>query len=254
MTVALGMVCSDGALIATDSQATSGKITQPVVKARTMRGAATVWCGAGMQYVIEEVEAALASEVESHLLDDGDNEWKRMFHEPNLGAIRSRFADVVRQTMKSCYQAVLPVVSPPGAPVPRRHPFDTDFLFASMAGDTKFLLEISGDGQLNWHTDRGFHAIGTGDQFATVVMEAMKPHLEDGPPDLRLGQLVAYRTIDTTCTVSADLGGPVQMTVADNNGSRVLDQQELQEIEESVQRWKAAEHGLLRSLSDGSGS
>ena len=248
------MVCSDGAVLATDSQATSGEIAQPVVKARTIRGAPTVWCGAGMQYVIEEVEAALASEIESHLVGVGSNQWKRMFREPNLGAIRAGFAGVVRQTMKSCYQTVLPVVSPPGAPVPRRHPFDTDFLFAGMSDDMKFLLEISGDGQLNWHTDRGFHALGTGGDFATVVMETMKPHLEESPPDLRLGQMVAYRAIDTTCTVSAELGGPVQMAVADNSRSRVLDEQELQGIQESVQNWKAAERSLLRSLPDGSGS
>lgn len=254
MTVAVGMVCSDGVVIATDSQATSGEIAQPVVKARTIRGAPTVWCGAGMQYVIEEVEAALASEIESHLGGVGNNRRKRMFREPNLDAIRSCLADVVRPAMKSCYQAVLPVVSPPGAPVPRRHPFDTDFLFAGVVDDAKFLLEISGDGQLNWHTDRGFHALGTGGDFATVVMETMKPHLEEGPPELRLGQIVAYRAIDTTCTVSAELGGPVQMAMADNSGSRILDAQEIQAIKESVQRWKAEERNLLRSLPDGPGS
>ena len=254
MTVAVGMVCSDGVLIATDSQATSDRVAQPAAKAKAFSGAATVWCGAGSQYVIEEVGSALVSEVEHHLLDVGDNEWKRVFREPNVDAIRSSLAAVVRQTMKSCYQTVLPVVSPPGAPVLRRHPFDTDFLFAGMAGDTKFLLEISGDGQLNWHTARGFHALGTGGEFATVIMETMKPHLDDSPPDLQLGKIVAYRTIDTTCAVSADLSGPVQMAVADSSGSRVLDEDELQAMEKSVQSWKASERSLLRSLSDGSGT
>ena len=125
---------------------------------------------------------------------------------------------------------------------------------SGMAVDTKFLLEISGNGKLNWHPDRGFHALGSGSHFATVVMETMKPHLDDGPPDLRLGQIVAYRTIDTTCAVSADLSGPVQMAVADSSGSRVLGEDELQAKEESVQSWRVSEHSLLRSLSDGSGS
>ena len=35
-------------LIATDSQTTPGKVAQPVTKAMTISGAATVWCGAGV--------------------------------------------------------------------------------------------------------------------------------------------------------------------------------------------------------------
>ena len=133
--------------------------------------------------------------------------------------------------------------------------FDTDFLFSGMGGDRKFLLEIASDGQLNWHTDRGFIAIGSGSEFATVAMELMKPYLEEGPLDLELGQIVAYRTIETTCDVSAGLVRvPVQMAVADDSGSRVLDRRELYDVEESVQRWKASERGLLLSLSDGANS
>ena len=255
MTVVIGMVCSDGVLIATDSQATSGNIAQPMTKARTIQGAATVWSSAGTLYVMEEVEAALAENVENHLLNDGNNKWKRMFSEPDLRLIRTEFADVVRQTMRSCYQAALPGVMPPGVLAPGQHPFGTDFLFSGIGNDAKFLLEIASDGQLNWHTDRGFTAIGSGSDFATVAMELMKPYLEQGPLSLELGQIVAYRTIESTCDVSAGLvRGPVQMAVADSNGSQVLSEQELYDIEESVQRWKASERGLLQSLSAGAGS
>ena len=255
MTVVIGMVCSDGVLIATDSQATSGRVAQPMTKARTIRGAATVWSSAGALYVMEEVEAVLADKVENHLLNEGSNKWKRMFSEPDLRAIRTEFADIVRQTMLSCYQAALPGVIPPGVLAPGQHLFATDFLFSGMGGDAKFLLEIASDGQLNWHTDKGFIAIGSGSEFATVAMELMKPYMEEGPLDLELGQIVAYRTIDTTCDVSAGLvRGPVQMAIADANGSRVLNRQELYDIEESVQRWKASERDLLLSLSDGASS
>ena len=245
------MVCSDGVLVATDSQATSGNVAQPMAKARTIRGAATVWSSAGTLYVLEEVEAAIADKVESHLRNDGDNKWKRTFGKPDLRMLRGEFADVVRQTMRSCYQAALPGVIPPGSVAPGQHLFATDFLFVGMGDDEKFLLEIASDGQLNWHTERGFFAIGSGGEFATVAMELMKPYMEEGPLDLRLGQIVAYRTIDTTCDVSAGLvGRPVQIAVADSDGSRILERQELYDVEESVQRWKASERGLLLSLSD----
>ena len=258
MTVVIGMVCSDGVLIATDSQATSGNVARPTTKTRTISGAATVWSASGAVYVIEEVEAALR-EVEQHLRNDGSNKWKRAFSVPELETIRTDFVDVVKQAMESCYKAVLPgIIVPgmtPGVLPYSQHPFATDLLFAGMGNDSKFLLEVACDGQLNWHTDSGFVAIGSGGEFATVAMELMKPYLTEGPLDLELGQIVAYRTIETTCDVSAGLvGGPVQIAIANGGGSRVLDRAEVDQIQDLVRVWKVKERSLLMSLSDGRSS
>ena len=248
MTVVIGIICSDGVIIATDSQTTSGNVALPAIKARTINGAAAVWSAAGSVYVIEEVQAALAAKVETQLQNDGENKWKRMFSDPDVNAIREHFANVVRSAMRSCYEAAMPGYIPPEFP-PGQHMFGTDFLFSGIGHDEKFLLEIASDGQMNWHTDRGFYAMGSGGEFATVAMELMKPYVQTTPLDLKLGQIVAYRTIETTCDVSAGLvSGPVQMVVADSNGARVLTKEDLYDVQELVERWKLLERNLFLSL------
>jgi hypothetical protein len=103
------------------------------------------------------------------------------------------------------------------------------------------------DGQINWHTEHRFYAVGSGGEFASVAHGLMSHYISD---DLTLehGKLLAYRTIDTTINVSSSgVGPPVQIAICDNNGPRILDDDEIKAVSTAVDRWKELEVETLRA-------
>lgn len=247
MTVAIGMVCSDGVLVASDSQATSGQIASPGKKVKTISGASAVWTAAGSVYVIEEVELDLSQKVEPQLKNEGPNKWKRGLLEPSESLVREDTGKVIKDAIRRCYESIMPGMVPPGG---YPHPFATSFLLLGAGDGGSFFLEFSGDGQVNSHTHRGFYAVGTGGEFASVAMALMRHYIMGPAVSLDIGQKLAYRTIETTCEISAGLvGGPVQMAIADNSGARIADDTELRDIGDSVRAWKELEKNTLHGSS-----
>lgn len=236
MTVAIGLVCKDGVLVASDSMGSNQLIAQRVVKVRKFENNPVIWTGSGSVYVMEEVEAALKQG-----LDAKD---QNVFTEPKLLLLRGKLKDAVVPAMRKCYTSALSTA--PFAPGSTSQNFVADFLLLGYSNGSPWFLEIAGDGQLNWHTDNRFYATGSGGPFATVCHGLLRHYLED---DLTLDQatLVAYRAIATTCDVSSGFVGlPVQMAVVDQYGARVLTEAEVEEIGVGVERWKAVEAGTLR--------
>jgi proteasome beta subunit len=211
-------------------------IAEPVVKVHTLANNPVAWTGSGSVYVMEEVEAALAAQ-----LDQGP---QPALTTPQPLLLRGKFKTAIVETMRKCYQSALSTVPfPPGQTATS---FVADFLLVGFANGEPWFLEVATDGQINWHTSGRFYATGSGGQFATVCHALMRHYLED---DLSLdhGKLVAYRAIATTCQVSSGLVGlPVQMAVVDARGQRVLDDDEMKEVSTGVQRWMAIEAGTLR--------
>ncbi len=75
----------------------------------------------------------------------------------------------------------------------------------------------------------------------------MSHYISDGLT-LEQGKLLAYRTIDTTIKVSSSgVGPPVQMATCDNDGPRILDDEEIKALSTSVERWKELEADTLRA-------
>lgn len=60
MTVAIGLLCSDGVLVASDSMGSSGRAAAPIVKVHAMESASTVWTYAGLLFMGQQVEEVLA--------------------------------------------------------------------------------------------------------------------------------------------------------------------------------------------------
>ena len=60
MTVAIGLVCNDGVLVASDSMASEAQTAHDVTKVFKLDCCPVVWTAAGSVYVIEEVKTALA--------------------------------------------------------------------------------------------------------------------------------------------------------------------------------------------------
>mgnify|MGYP000728299862 CR=1 FL=1 len=244
MTVAIGLVCSDGAVVASDSMSSSGSVARTERKVRALQNVPVVWTAAGSVYVIEEVEAAL-DDLDQQALRN--HEIRADFTVPRPRAARKRLADVVRGAMTQCYQACTPGQQMQPTPRGPRHPFASDFLVLGFANGIPYFLEIAHDGQLNWHHDAGFYAVGSGGEFATVAHALLAHYVEGGRLNVELGMCVAYRTIDTTIRVSsAFVGPPVQLAVVDAGGARVLTDPEVEGVKEVVEGWMNLEAETLR--------
>lgn len=240
MTVALGLVCSDGVLVASDSMASNGTVAMTSRKVRAFDRIPRVWTASGSVFVIEEVGAELSK------IDNSGNGAQPLsiFSAPDLDAIRRKLGKPINDAMRAAYARALHVE--PGEPGGMtKVPFASSFLVLGYAEGVPWFLEFDFDGQINWHTDRGFYATGSGGPFATVASGLMA-HYMDSRPTLEVGKLIAFRTIETTISVSSQgVGLPVQMAVCDADGCRLLDQDELDEIGTGVTRWKQLERESL---------
>ncbi len=240
MTVAIGLVCKDGVLVASDSMASDPQTAHTVTKIFKLDTCPVVWTASGSVYVIEEVGHALSGIDKPNAKTGGP---PIAFAEPNLTALRSSLTAAIHRTMRACYESALASTPfPPGAIAPN---FQTSFLVAGYANSTTWLLEFAEDGQVNWHTKFGFYAIGSGGPFARVAHGLMAHYLSN-PLTVEQGARVAYRAIQTTCEVSpGGVGLPVQIAVVDGEGTRVLEETEISEIETAVERWKTLEAETL---------
>lgn len=239
MTVALGLVCRDGVVVAADSMGSSGNIAGHSEKVKALENLPVVWTGAGSVYVLEEVEQKL-------LEIDSTPEVARHFTEPDPLELRKILKSNVIGAMKACNASTPHANAPQGAIF-----FPTDTLFLGFSNGRPYFLEVAQDGQLNWHTDRGFYAIGSGGEFATVARALMEHHLQEGHLELDQGRQLAWRTVDTTIAVSsAGVGPPVQMAVADDHGARILGDDEIRVVREQVSSWKQFERDALRGKWD----
>ena len=251
MTVALGLVCSDGVLVASDSMASvfQDNTAAYYQKVKTVPGpdssqGLAVWVAAGSTYTIEEIEAALKGDERTlaqrqSILTAPDRD---------LDFLRNAISGEIRNAMKRAYESVLP-----GVPLEMgAHPFAAGVLFGGVSGGEPYLFEIDHKGALGWHMDTGFHAIGSGGAFATVAMSLMAHYIGEDPVPLEVGKKIAFHAIEVVCDVSAGhVGKPVQMAVADAAGARILAIDEMERISLVVGRWKELERkALLESDSD----
>ncbi len=241
MTVALGLVCSDGVIVASDSQGTSDHQTAaPSIKVNLVTGLPVVWTASGAVYCIEEVQNDTDKWNTHHKL-------RNAVIQGDLPAIREQISSAVHKVLKAAYQSALPLGERQINPQTGAHAFSTSFLFLGWSADAPWFLEVDGSGQLNWHTDKRFTAVGSGGAFAEVAGAVLGHLIEGEDLSLEMGKRVAYRAIETTCNVSSALvGGDVQLGVVDKDGAKILDKAEVSEVHDAVAGWKQMERELLR--------
>jgi 20S proteasome alpha/beta subunit len=242
MTVGLGLVCSDGVLVASDSMASSGTIAEFLSKVHAVPALSMVWVASGPVYVAEEVELVI-----QNLATNADH--LKVAKSGDIDQVRTNLGIRVRGAMKKCYDSALPLGATQ-AGFDQRHAFASDFLFLGWSPKGPWFLEIAADGQMNWHTASRFSAIGSGGPFATVA-QALLGHYHSGTntSDIDNGLLIAHRTISTTCNVSsAYVGPPVQIATATATNCRVLEQNEIDSIGVRVDGWKQIELESLATL------
>jgi len=244
LTVAIGLVCANGVVVDSDSMSSSGGVAQKGQKVQALSNLPVAWTASGSVYVIEDVAASLDG------LDQRASNQAQLrthFAKPNLPQVRAELANAVRGTMQGCYTSGMPGYQMLPVPGGQRHPFGSDFLLLGYAANTPYFLEVAHDGQLNWHHDVGFYAVGSGGEFASVARALMAHYLEGEDLPVELGLQLAYRTIANTIDVSSQyVGFPVQLAMVDEDGARVLDDGDVERVKQAVQGWMKLEAELLR--------
>lgn len=239
MTVAIGLVCSDGVLVASDSMAADPMTAHTIQKVHALKGCPAIWTAAGSVYITEEVGIKLDEFATAH----AESNAASCLCATGPVAQRVLLKNTILPTMQHCYQGVL--CATPYAPGTVPKDLETQFLVLAYVNDEPMFLEFDEIGQVNSHLPDRFYAIGVVGPFA-VVAQGLMAHYFQAPMPLSQGQLVAYRTIITVCEVAqGSVRPPVQIAIADASGARVLGDDELSEIETGVERWKTLEAETL---------
>lgn len=220
MTIALGMVCADGVLVASDSMGSSGMIARQVTKVYALESQPVIWARAGSDFVTERIQRVVK------LKDLGDPGW----------SLRDLSDEVVA--------AVRDAYGVPVAPPNEKEQFDhsTELLLLAWS-DGPAMLHVPADLATVDCTERARATIGSGHDAASAAGAALS-HYSGNTEGISLakGCLIAYRLVSAVCQVSSwGVGPPVQIAVADSDGARVLAQAELDELDLSVERWLASE-------------
>lgn len=239
MTVAIGIVCTDGLVFASDSMDTYGSRASLAKKVYGLSALPAVWTAAGAVFTIEEVEMALAA---LEIAIGSDDRGRELWLSPDHQTVRRTLEQYVRPTIRSCYEATLREGFQPAA----------DFLFGGWSNGSGWLLEINADGHLTWHQDARFHALGTGGDFASVAQGLMGHYFEGNDLDVESGLNVAYRTIETTCTTSSQwVGLPVQLATVTAEGTTIFESDAVNDVAAKVERWKQLERDTLLKVREG---
>ena len=109
MTVAIGIVCSDGVVVASDSMGSSGMRASIAQKVHCLQDLPMAWTAAGAVYTIEEGETALRS-LEAQIVSDAVAKAAWLTPDPQL--IRQNLGNFLRNAMRECYQSMLGGLQP----------------------------------------------------------------------------------------------------------------------------------------------
>jgi len=230
VTVAIGLVCSDGVLVASDSMGSTGRVAAPIVKVHAMTAAPTVWTYAGSLFMGQQVEEVLS--------------------DPTLdkpGVPPTALVEVLPPRMNAAYSTLS---VPPGGSTKDLTAHATEVLILGWHDGKPTFSRVQHDlAVVDCHADR-LVAIGSGHEYASVVRAALAHYL-DSPVDLHLGTVLAYRVISTVCDVSSwNVAAPVQIGVADDTGARVLSPDQIDELGDLSSRWVAVERSSLATARD----
>jgi 20S proteasome alpha/beta subunit len=237
LTLIVGFVGEDGALIASDSQGSEADQTRHTVE--------KIWSSGGLVFgysgyeavryplrlAIEQIASALV-ETPHHL------EAKRLL------------CEAIKPVLEQAYGAFVP-----------HHPLQSPAMIAGtllVIGRDEggyWLLEIDANNNGTFYTNRGFHAIGSG-ATAAQVARAFLEHYEPQGRSLSDLRLLAVRTLDTCIAVLASgLAEPIQLwTSADDSAFEKVTEEDLRALENNVQQWITVEcESLDTSPEAGSG-
>jgi 20S proteasome alpha/beta subunit len=238
----MALACSDGVIIASDSQTTietSGQQIRSQVRKLHLLWHNIAYGGSGSVGIMQEAREALQRKF-GH-----PNSFEKAGKQP-----RKEIADCVSATLKPLFQGRY-IANIPGQSFPA-----TSFLFAGYCPEGPLIFELHPDMTTTDHfATVGYAAIGSGEIFPYFAMASLA-HFEVRKRSLSEAKLIVYRILDDAIRIAArGLGPPIQMieivkpAKANEAGKgRELDDAELKAIGEQVIAGKGLESETLAKL------
>jgi len=236
LTVILALKSAEGLVLATDSQATAQMPGGQAIKMDAVKlvkhGSHILWAGTGAQGCSQRVELMLQENQERIKPDLKTN---------RIGIGIHSCASAIQQESRNAY-----IQCTPQAPVEA-----WGGIFCGLASDGLFIQEVDLNGGWQFHPD--YAATGSGYDFALLAASSVKHH-NVGRKSLEHAKVLAYRAIEMTCNASAfGVGLPVQMGIVTEEGASILGEEEIKNLEETVNLWKKAEVDALGVALGGAG-
>jgi proteasome beta subunit len=229
VTLVIAFRCSDGVLMASDSQATesTGGVRSSVQKIFPLTDRA-IWGASGAVQPFREIRERLGTVPDLHQNLAGET-------------LIPKVQPVMMRHLGATIQNV------PGTELPT-----VNILACGYTADgCPWLLEITPNCTYDTFEEMGFHAIGSGASFAQVA-NAVFAQLRVTENPLEYGKMVAYRLMDTVIETSIyGIHHPIQLWTVDQSGSHKMQESELTELRDAVGTWRGLERDILTDLLSG---
>ncbi|HET6910691.1 MAG TPA: hypothetical protein VFH54_15275 [Mycobacteriales bacterium] len=217
MTITLAISCPEGVVLASDSMGSANHVATSIPKVRVAPHLGVAWTTTGSEFLDQAVGKAIQS-----LSSDSA-------HSPR------EIADAIRPVITSALDQPLP---PADGSTSRHH---VECLLAAWTPEGPSLVHLPADLAPIECIDKSFVATGSAHEFAHVVFATLQ-HLLSAPVTLGQAMLLAYRIVNTVCTVSSwGVALPVQLATVTKDGVRLLDGRDLEELNAQVINWLAFE-------------
>lgn len=233
MTVIIGLMCADGGILASDSQATDiqAAIRVEVESKIFALGGRIAWGSSGpvgLQQVLKEsLDGALRTNWPQKTLDQ--------LRVTIVNKVTGRQREAVAQFVPATQNA-----RPPAAEV----------LICGHTADC-WLLEVAADGQQQQHFK--FCAVGSGKATAYRVWNTLR-HYVPHDESIEFGKFLAYRIVHDVITADFALVGlPVRIWTIRPDGATELAPAEVDALAITVDAWKEEERRSLRRALEGRG-
>lgn len=229
MTVVLSLVCSDGLVIAADTQVTdSGRgMSYPAQKLHPL-GDHAAWGGSGARSVLLDLEHQF-SESAGAILQSED-----------VGrALQERIIPVLRHHYEH-FIADVPGEQSSGTP-------SAYVLAAGYTGERPWIVEVNPNGMVSRYEDIGFHAIGSGAPMAQQA-GALLAHFRMTERKVDYGVVAAVRVLDALSQTAPSVGGAFDVCRIVPDGAQHLEDKEIDKVRAHVDRWTDLEQRALDDL------
>lgn len=244
MTVVVGFVGPNGAVMASDSEATESRHTRYDVE--------KIWLNHGLLFGYTgntSVRQRLEPAIETGLADRAAD-LPALDREQVRDVLLSLTLPALRQAYGFHVAGNLPIGgAPPG--------LAGALIISGRDTAGYWLLEIEENNIPTFYSERGFHTVGSGAAAAYTAHSLMEGYHSLGD-SLAYLKLMAARTVQNCIdTMGGALGVGGKLRLWYSSATEVFvpaDTDELKRIEEGVRQWRAIERESLREVVEGSGS
>jgi proteasome beta subunit len=230
VTVVLSLLCSNGLVIASDSQITEGdrSVSYPAPKLHPL-GERAAWGGSGARSVLLDLQTVF------------DESAAAILEAPEIG---HALQEKVLPVLKHHYDNYLPdVPGEEGAGGPSAYVLAAGYT----PKDEPFIVEINPHGMVSRYEDIGFHAIGSGAPMAQQA-GVLLAHFRMTERDVDYGVVAAVRVLDALELTSPSVGDPFSVARITPDGAEQLDDEAIEEAHQKAMRWQELEQQALDDL------